>query len=438
MTMRWILPLLHLLLAADARAEMASLFGIGPKAQGMGGVALIQDEANPFQVYSAPAALGFLRKVELDVGTLYLQPNILPYGSINLNSKGTMGDFTDAGVLPGGGSTLAFAVPLGPVHPVTIAGALYVPYTSLIRVSGTPVDYPFYPLYTDISRNFFFVVGAGYEFPDGWAFGLNVRSTTKSTVSYVLRSDSSINYSASATEARSESRVSVNVLYDNARKHPDKPWTAGAMYRGFAGMETKIQADVTAFVPVQGALISTPAYTPAEWVGMGSWKLALPYELISDVTISGEVSRVLWSKYQSPYGSGNINSYVINGTAAPANFHNIWVPRIGFAENMPINGATIKKITYRQGYQYHPTPVPDQTGDANFVDNTRHLFSVGAGAGIVNPWKDGDVIDLDIFFQYNLLKKRQISKLASTNVGAPGYLTGGNILLMGAGLSLKF
>jgi hypothetical protein len=50
MTMRWILPLLHLLLAADARAEMASLFGIGPKAQGMGGVALIQDEANPFQV----------------------------------------------------------------------------------------------------------------------------------------------------------------------------------------------------------------------------------------------------------------------------------------------------------------------------------------------------------------------------------------------------
>ena len=41
-----------------------------------------------------------------------------------------------------------------------------------------------------------------------------------------------------------------------------------------------------------------------------------------------------------------------------------------------------------------------------------------------NPWKEDDTIDVDLFFQYNLLKRRQISKLSNTNVGAPGYLAG--------------
>ena len=419
--------------AAESRAEMASLFGIGPKSQAMGGVSLIQGESNPFQVYTAPAALGFLHRMEIDFGTEYFQPNIRAFGTLNLNSSGTLGDFSNPGVLPGGGSLLAFGVPLGRVHPLTLGGAIYLPFTTLIRVSGTPVDYPFYPLYTDLSRNFFFVVGAGYEFIDGWAFGLNVRSTTKSTVSYVLRTDSSVNYSASATEAKSESRLSYSVLYDNSRRHPEQtPWTAGAMYRGFAGMETKIAADVTAFVPIQGALISNPSYTPAEWVLMGTWQ-AMP-----DWTFSGELSRVMWSNYVSPYGSGNINSYVIGDKASAANFHDITVVRLGMEQQIPVNGATVKKIFYREGYQYHPSPVPDQTGDSNFADDNRHLFSAGVGATLTNPWKDNDVVDLDLFFQYNLLKNRQISKLSSTNVGAPGYLAGGNILLFGAGVSLKF
>ncbi|MGZ3651551.1 MAG: OmpP1/FadL family transporter [Bdellovibrionota bacterium] len=429
-----ILSILLLLgLSASAHAELASLFGIGPKNQAMGGVSLIQGESNPFQVYTAPAALGFLHRMEIDFGTEYFQPNIRPYGTLNLNSAGTQGDFSDAGVLPGGGSLLAFGIPLGRVHPVTLGGAIFMPFASLIRVSGTPVDYPFYPLYTDLSRNFFFVVGAGYEIWDGWAVGVNVRSTTKSTVSYSLRSDSSINYSASATEAKSESRLSYSVLYDNSRRHPEQtPWTAGAMYRGYAGMETKIQADVSAFVPIQGAIISDPSYTPAEWVLMGTWQ-AIPLW-----TLSGEVSRVMWSKYISPYGSGNINTYVIGDKASSANFNNITVFRAGLEHEVPVNGATVKKIFYRGGYQYHPSPVPDQTGDTNFVDTKRHLFSAGVGAGIANPWKDDDVIDLDLFFQYNLLKNRQISKSSNLNVGAPGYLAGGNILLFGGGASLKF
>lgn len=431
--MRFLGLLFALLSAAPAHAELASLFGMGPKSQAMGGVALIQGEANPYQVYSAPASLGFLRRMEIDFGAQYFQPNIRPYGTLNLNAAGTQGDFSDAGVLPGGGSLLAFAVPLGRLRPLTLGGSIYLPWTSLIRISGSPVDYPFYPLYTDLSRNFFFVVGAGYEPFDGWAVGVNVRSTTKSTVNYVLRSDSTVNYSASATEAKSQSRLSYSVLYDHERANPGgAAFTVGAMYRGFAGMETKLGADVSAFVPVQGVLISDPAYTPAEYVLMGTWRAWDKW------IFSGEVSRVMWGAYVSPYGSGNINTYVIGDKAQPANFHDVTVPRIGVEFKETLRGESVKALAYRVGYQYHPSPVPDQTGDSNFVDENRHLFSAGFGVEVANPWHEADLIDLDLFFQYNLLKNRQVSKASAQNVGAPGYLAGGNILLFGGGISLRF
>ncbi|HEY8278874.1 MAG TPA: outer membrane protein transport protein [Bdellovibrionota bacterium] len=423
--------LLGLLHAVPASAELASLFGTGPVSQAMGGVAVVQGQANPYQAYSAPAALGYLRRVELSLGALYLDPHLKPFGTLVISSNGTLAEFRESGVLPGGGNTLGFALPLGKVRPLTLGGAFYIPFSSLVRVSGSPVDYPFYPLYTDLSRNFSFVVGAGYEFVDGWALGLNVRSTTKSKASYLLRTDSTVNYSATAVEARSESRLSYSILYDNARRHKDgSPWTAGFMYRGHAGMETKLSADVTAFVPVQGVLVSLPAYTPAEWVLMGSlqplewWKL------------SGEVARVEWSKFTSPYGSGNINSYVI--TNSPANFHDITVFRFGMQQQFPVEGKLVRKISYREGYQFHPTPVPDQNSDSNFVDSTRHMFSAGLGLGFVSPWEEKDTLDLDLFFQYNLLNKRSIAKNSSRNVGAPGYEAGGNILIFGGAASVKF
>lgn len=410
---------------------MASLFGIGQKSMAMGGAALNQGMYGPAQVYSAPAALGYLRRVEFSFGAQYFSANLQPFGTLVLNSNGTRGNFPESGVLPGGGSTLAFALPLGRTRPLTLGGTVYLPFTTLIRVSGSPVDYPFYPLYNDISRNFFFVVGAGYEIIDGFALGVNVRSTTKSTVNYVFRSDNTINYTASATEAKSESRLSFSLLYDNGRKDPTRPWTIGGMYRAKSGMETKIMADVSAFVALQGELNSMPTYTPSELVLMGSGK-------IEYFTISGDVARVRWSEYVSPYGTGNINSYAIGNRLAQANFKDITVFRLGLQQDLKTGARTVKRVYLREGYQYHPSPVPDQTGDTNFVDATRHMFSGGVGLSLQHPFRDDDVFDLDFFLQYNKLNKRSITKAASTNVGAPGYEASGHILLYGMGASMRF
>jgi hypothetical protein len=370
--------------------------------------------------------------VEIHAGALYMQPELRPFGTLVLNSNGTQGEFHSAGVLPGGGSLLAAAFPIGRERPLTLGAAVFLPFSTMIRVSGSPVNYPFYPLYNDISRNFFFVVGAGMEVIDGWGLGVNVRSTTKSVASYTLRADNSVNYSASAVEAKGESRLSFSLVYDNVRSGGKTPYSAGAMYRAKSGLETKLVADVTAFVPVQGELVSLPAYTPSEWVLMGSWRLG------ERLTIAGDFSWVKWSEYVSPYGSGNINSYVIGSARQEAGFRDIATYRFGADYGVERPGRNLRKLSYRLGYAYFPSPVPDQSGDTNFVDCDRHSVTAGFGVGIAHPWRDSDTIDFDLFAQYHALNDREVRKAGATNVGAPGYRAGGKIWLYGAGANLKF
>lgn len=416
-----------------AHAELGSLFGLGPLSGGMGGTTLFQGRPTPYQVMNAPASLGLIRQVEVHLGAQYFDPKLQPFGTLVLNSNGTLGRFDSAGVTDGGGNLLALALPFGKVRPLTIGATIYLPFTTLIRISGQPVNHPFYPLYTDIARNFFFVVGAGYELFDGIALGVNLRSTTKSAANYTVRTDNSISYSASAVEGKSESRPSFSVVYDNerARGQGAARYSVGATYRAQSGLETKLIADVNALVPIEGSLTSMPSYTPAEWSLLGSLKLGAHW------TLSADAAWVKWSNYVSPYGAGNINSYVIGNLRQEAGFKDIPVGRLGADYSRPRDGW-IRRISYRAGYSYHPSPVPNQTQDSNFVDNNRHAFTGGLGAAIENSLLGDALIDLDLFFQYNWLVQRQVKKDRATNVGAPGYSTGGKILLYGIGGGFKF
>jgi hypothetical protein len=426
----WRISWLFVLLPLTAYGQIGALFGLGPKSSSLGGVSLLQGVSSAHQVYGAPAGLGYLRTVEASVSFQYFDPKLPSFGTLVLNSNGTRGEFNGSGVLPGGAQMLGLAFPLGRERPLVLAGAIFLPMGTLIRVSGNPVNYPFYPLYSDIARNFFFVLGAGMEVGRGWSLGLNLRSTTKSTAAYTLRADNTVNYSANAVEAKSESRISVSLLHDHSRF--GSPWTAGAMYRARSGLETRLSADVTAFVPVQGELNGLPAFSPAEWVAMGTAAFGPRWK------VSAELSRVLWSDYNSPFGSGNINSYVIGPRRQEAGFKDIWVPKIGFERKSPQNHPWMKFLAWRMGYAFHPSPVPDQTSDSNYADSNRHSITGGIGMETANFWGSSLPIDVDLFLQYHHLETRQVSKTLGNNVGAPGYRLGGKILLYGLGLTLRY
>ncbi|MCO5141706.1 MAG: outer membrane protein transport protein [Oligoflexia bacterium] len=420
-----------LLSISTSHAQLAPLFGLGPKSSALGGTSIVVGDSSAFQVYAAPAALGFIRNVEVHIGAQYFEPKLKPFGTVVLNSNGTLGEFKTAGVLPGGGNLLAIAIPIGKKRPITFGGGFYLPFSTLIRVSGSPVNYPFYPLYSDISRNFFFIIGMGYEAWDGIAFGLNFRSTTKSTAVYALRADNSVNYSATAVEAKSKNRISISALYDNVRRGGDFPYSVGFMYRAQAGLETRISADVTAFVPIRGDLDSFPSYSPSEWALMSS-------VAFGKLKTSLDFSWMKWSQYVSPYGTGNINTYVIGSSRKEAQFKDVPVFRLGNEYEVSVGGGALRKLFARTGYFYYPSPVPDQTSDSNFVDNDRHGVSAGLGLHWKSPWESEDDLVTDFFVQNVWLKSKQVTKVSATTVGAPGYTSGGRLMLFGAGVKLKF
>lgn len=425
-----ILVLLLALWSASAHAELGSLFGVGPLSGAMGGASLFQGRQSAYQILNAPASLGYMRQVQVDVSAQYFDPKLMPFGTLVLNSGGTLGTFDTAGVQRGGGSLLGFALPFGKVRPLVLGVTIYLPFSTLIRISGQPVDHPYYPLYTDVAQNFFFAVGAGYEVLDGLSLGVNMRSTTKSVANYTLRSSNSVNYSASVVEGKSESRPSFSVIYDFERGAGGAPVSVGAAFRAKSGLETKLIADVTAFVPVEGSITSMPSYTPAEWALFGTARSG-------EFTFSADAALVKWSKFVSPYGTGNINTYAIGGLRREAGFRDVVVSRFGVDYSYARDGF-FRKLSYRLGYLNHPSPVPPQTGNSNFVDSDRHNFTAGLGTAVKDFFRDDGLVDIDLFFQYNWLMRRQVTKDASNNVGAPGYVSGGKILLYGAGASFKF
>lgn len=325
---RLFLVLLAALLPAGAEASIGSAFGMGPVSMGMGTTAMVHGEPNAYATYNNPAHLGFITRVQASGGVLNVDPQLKPFGMLVINSSGTVGEFQTSGVLPGAGNTLALALPFGKERPLTFGASFFLPYSSFVRVSGSPVNYPFYPMYNDITRNAFFVLGFGVQVFQGISFGMNFLSSIESIAAYELRSDNSISYSANAVEARNKTGFGFAVTAD-FEKINGRPSTLAAIYRPKSELKTKLAADITAFAPIQGELISYPAFSPAEMILAFSRRFG-------EQILSLEGSWARWSEYRNPHGTGNINSFVVGSGASVADFKDVPVGRIGFQDRKSV------------------------------------------------------------------------------------------------------
>ncbi len=91
--------------------------------------------------------------------------------------------------------------------------------------------------------------------------------------------------------------------------------------------------------------------------------------------------------------------------APPPDFHDIFVPRIG------VEYLINKHFSFRSGYVYRPSPVPDQTGINNYADSDKHVVTVGTGIEFFDPWKlRKQPIIIDLVFQAHILEGRSMVK----------------------------
>jgi long-chain fatty acid transport protein len=190
------------------------------------------------------------------------------------------------------------------------------------------------------------------------------------------------------------------------------PWIgAGLVFRGEsrAAFTYPIQADFGDQFPLPIPVLDvsgTAQYDPAQ----------LSFD-VSGRPIP-ELSLALAFTYKFWSGFGNPIVYTAVPPSDPPQ------PLPGFEDTLVVRGGAEGYLSFgdwvlrpRLGYVYEPTPVPDQTGFHNYLDNDRHVFGFGVSVG----WR---MLRLDLGGQVHHLVPRTSTKdpaEVSADEANPGY-----------------
>jgi long-subunit fatty acid transport protein len=120
-------------------------------------------------------------------------------------------------------------------------------------------------------------------------------------------------------------------------------------------------------------------------------------------------------------------------------FNDVWVPRVGleYAFDPGLKKKWIRKlreISFRSGYYWEPTPVPEMSGPMNILDSDKHVVSGGIGFVYDADWTG--LVKLDTFFQVHLLKDNYIPN--DRDPLFPGVTVGGQVWNMGISLAIVY
>jgi long-subunit fatty acid transport protein len=99
---------------------------------------------------------------------------------------------------------------------------------------------------------------------------------------------------------------------------------------------------------------------------------------------------------------------------APAKGQNR-VVRPGFVDTLEWRtGAEYRALkgtlALRAGYQYRPTPVPDQTSGTNIIDCNAHVVTAGFGVTFLMPHVFARPVTIDAAYQAQILEPRSAKK----------------------------
>ncbi len=133
-----------------------------------------------------------------------------------------------------------------------------------------------------------------------------------------------------------------------------------------------------------------------------------------------------WSEYEVSIDMAANHSDIL------PDLDNIIVPKIGL--QYKINDPT----TLLFGYYYQPSFIPDDevTGEVNWMDNDKHVVSVGLKWRLPALTRMERPVDLSIGYQLQYLEKRDVDKTAPDSLN-PDYSYDGNCHTIVAGLQIN-
>ena len=160
----------------------------------------------------------------------------------------------------------------------------------------------------------------------------------------------------------------------------------------------------------------------AHYYSPSQWAFGAAYRFNNDLKLSADLTWMQWSGYLD----------VLHNEPSQA-FKDVFNIKAGVEKGIIYSNRWLGDMTIRGGYSFWKSPVPDQTGTTNFLDNDKHIFSIGTE----NRWDDpgkywSKPISVQTMVQYHYLVERDYTKAE----------TGEKITLSGygfaAGISAEF
>jgi len=447
------LSLLLLLVGAEARASVPDHYGFGSRSAAMAGA--VTADASDFSAgYYNPAGLTEAPGIEISGGYMYTAQRLRVGGADNEvdDVRGLV-----AGVVAPGR--------VGPV-PFAFSVGLHLPDHGISFIKARRQGVPRWELY-DARAQLLYLEAAVAIRPLPWlelGGGIAYLSATRGSFDIRGRADLISPFDSELEHEVDADLTAVRFPQAGMRLLLEGFGALGATYRGESKLDLSLDAHLEGIVEFAGIDVpllyeiearTIAAFTPQQLA------VGLSFQRVPLLHVKVAVTWMNWSAYESPTATiaAKLEGDPPEGTPVelpeqpapqiivPPRFRDRLVPRIGVeyrgARVGPprrVHGEDTKlvEIPIRAGYVYEPTPIPDQTGETNFIDNDRHTWTIGTGVTLNRPFDEiPGSLRLDAHASFSYLPERTIVKDSPADfIG--DYVADGTMFGVGGTLTVSF
>jgi long-chain fatty acid transport protein len=398
----------------NVQANPFDAFGVGTRVVALGGAGTASTQDSSANYYN-PAALTKIPGLRLDLGYLYIQPQ-LKMNEGNLGVDRVSGLYTGV-TLPKRLFDQSFAVSL----------SFFLPDDRITRIRSLAQMQPRFVLYDNRPQRVVITTSFAWEPWEGLSFGGGLTYLTNARGTVMLEGNISITDPNDTTLVGGIDVAFESVRYPTVSMHweIDPKWSLGLTYR-----ET-FELDLDLTVAADFDVTSSGSASEEKLIEDGrlalsslSTNLFSPRQLSAGIEydagswlVTADITWLQWSAFKAPASVISIDletGAAEMGLPATAvienpNFHDIVIARVGL-ENELLSSETLRFLS-RVGYFFEPSPAPDQTQNTNYADSHKHGTSLGFGVELLNlaPILESP-LEIDWVFQAIWMQPRNYNK----------------------------
>ena len=446
--MRVVVALVALALSTMARGNGAfETYGASLRARAMAHAAAAIDGAaaaqtNPAAVGRAPAELLVHAGFSIDA----------PVVDVIVSEQQAADDpLRPALPAPIAGLTLGFLLPLNLVlrDRVFVGATAYFPSQVLARARAHDPQRPFFYAYDSGTDHYDLSVAVGARIMDWLYLGAGARLSAGQQGEVILRVDpvrGRMTQQSVDTFQYPKASPTAGVLIGPLGIDDVVTGSLAVVYREPSAFDISLPASLTiegADVDAVLAVLLRANFSPRSvTAGAG-------LELWRDIIVDVEAQYAFWSEAPAPFvltgvdlgGEGLEALGLQDGLDAPA----VGQERVlspGFVDTVNMRAGVEWRLlkdllALRAGYQYRPSPVPDQTSGTNIIDCNAHVLATGFGLTFDLPSAFARPVTIEAAYQVQLLEPRAASKNSPNDEVGP-WAAQGVVHALAVGFAYQF